>query len=414
MTETIRRLPLKQQAAIQKTTSDLENTFRGYSLHCGGIVFYPAGVPKPLKLANKRGTMSQITLNKHEIAKECQFKIDILSSRALSQLVEARRLAGLKEPLDFEAFVGDSATAELFRRGDNIGITLAESPLIRKAFQKIRPTTLEEVALCLAIIRPAAREARVATSEADLTAMFVYDDDAITLIANALGCTDAEADRYRRGFAKGDKEIMKKLKTALGSADSQQTGINVLDQLKNLRQYSFCKSHAFSYAQLVWQLGYMKAHYPAEFWKATLKHNESSYRKWVHLYEARCAGVGDLGAKPISIYAENRLKTKRAAARTPEDQVRSVGIWSSEGFFPGCSLVTQGNTRVIRGLIASSRVLSWHSKVKKAVLTLGVGSQQYAEVVLEGPRIFLTKKIGISCTAELKGDVWVSQKFTVW
>ncbi len=416
MTETIRRLPLKQQAAIQKTTRDLENTFRGYSLHCGGIVFYPAGVPKALKLATKRGAMSQVTLNKHEIAKERQFKIDILSSRALSQLVEVRRLAGITEPLDFEAFVTDVKTAELFRRGDNIGITLAESPLIRKAFRKIRPATLEEVALCLAIIRPAAREARVATTDADLTAMFVYDDDAITLIANALGCTDAEADRFRRGFAKGDKATVQKLKAAL-SAHKQPNSIDILQQLKNLRQYSFCKSHAFSYAQLVWQLGYMKAHYPVAFWQATLKHNESSYRKWVHLYEACSAGVTIASpAKHASIYAENRRRKAKAAAATatPEEQVRTVGMWSSPGFFPGCSFVHSNQTARIRGLIASSRVLNWHSKIKKAVLFVGVGPQEYVEVVLEGPRIFLTKKIGVSCEAEKQGDVWVAKKFTVW
>lgn len=424
MGDTIRRLPLKQQAAIQKTTRDLENTFRGYSLHCGGIVFYPDGVPKALKLASKRGTLSQVTLNKQDVAKERRFKIDILSSRALSQLTEARRLAGITAPIDFEAFISDQKTAELFRRGDNIGITLAESPLIRKAFRKIKPATLEEVALCLAIIRPAAREARVATTEADLTAMFVYDDDAITLIANALGCTDAEADRIRRGFAKGDKATIAALKKALQSRKLPGS-IDVLAQLKNLRQYSFCKSHAFSYAQLVWQLGYMKAHYPEAFWRATLKHNESSYRKWVHLYEARCAGVDATSAqKHASIYAENRRKKTKAAAAaaSPADQVRSVGIWGcaeSTEFFPECHIHPTGQTTpkaAIQGLIASSRVLNWHSKVKKAVLFVGVGPQQYVEVVLESPKIFLTKKIGITCEAERQGDVWVAKdkSFTLW
>jgi hypothetical protein len=211
------------------------------------------------------------------------------------------------------------------------------------------------------------------------------------------------------------------LKKALAG---KQGGIDVLNQLKNLRQYSFCKSHAFSYAQLVWNLGYMKAHYPDAFWRATLKHNESSYRKWVHLYEARCAGVeATTVQKQASIYAENRCRkaTVTAAKAGPAEQVRTVGIWAltpQPGFFPDCEFRLIGKTTAtLRGLIASSRVLNWRSKMKKAVLFVGVGAQEYVEVVLESPRIFLTKKIGITCEAERHGDVWVVQdpkKFTLW
>ena len=65
----------------------------------------------------------------------------------------------------------------------------------------------------------------------------------------------------------------------------------LLEQVKNLRLYSFCKSHSYSYAQLVYKLAYQKAHNPKKFWYATLKNVHSSYRKWVHLYEATLAGL---------------------------------------------------------------------------------------------------------------------------
>ncbi len=402
ISDTIRRLPLKQQAEIQKKTKELENTFRGYSLHCGGIVFYPDGVPKSLKLANKKGAMSQIILNKQDIAKEKRFKVDILSSRALSQLMDARKYAGLKDPLNFEAFMTDEKTAELFRRGDNIGITLAESPLIRKAFQKICPSTLEQVALCLAIIRPAARVARNAVKSADLDAFFVYDDDAIEIIQRDLKCSDAEADKYRRAFTKGEKLPAKLSRKAK-------------DQLKNLRQYSFCKSHAFSYAQLVWQLGYMKAHYPVAFWRATLKHNESMYKKWVHLYEARSVGIDVTPThNALSIYAENRRRNLHATATSPLEQLRTRGIWCQPGFFPDCYLRQTGPEAEIRGLLASVRVLSWNTKLKRAVLSVGVGPQQYIDLVVQSPRLFFTKKVGITCKAHKEGDVWETEQIQVW
>lgn len=420
MTQTLRRLPVRHQQAVEARAKELENSFRGYSLHCGGIVFYPDGVPRALTLASKRGVMSQVTLNKHEVAAERRFKIDILSSRALSQLMEARRLAGLGGPVDFEAGVEDAVTAEVFRRGDNIGLTLAESPLIRKAFMKLRPTTVDGVAQCLAIIRPAAREARVANTSADLEAMFVYDDDAIALVAAALGCGDAEADQIRRRFGKGDKTVTKDIQKALRQQPKKAE--HVLSQLKNLRQYSFCKSHAFSYAQLVWQLAYMKAHYPAAFWRATLKHNESAYRRWVHLYEARLAGV-DLGTgreRPASIYAESRRQKAVIAAATQSaaEQVRGpVGIWSTPGFFPGTYKVpaADGKRAQIKGLIAASRVLNWAGPVKRAVLFVSTGPQQFDEVIVSSKSLFLAKKIGVTCEAErVETGVWSTEKATFW
>ena len=61
----------------------------------------------------------------------------------------------------------------------------------------------------------------------------------------------------------------------------------IAKKLSTIRKYGFCKAHALSYAQLVWQLAYQKAHYPEQFWKATLKNVDSCYRKWVHIYEAK-------------------------------------------------------------------------------------------------------------------------------
>ena len=78
--------------------------------------------------------------------------------------------------------------------------------------------------------------------------------------------------------------------------------------LSDLRKYGFCKAHALSYAQLVWQLAYQKAHNPQKFWIATLKNVQSCYRKWVHIYEAKCNYVSVNNKKHKSIYSINKQK----------------------------------------------------------------------------------------------------------
>ena len=119
---------LKQN--IYKTQKELEGTFKGYSLHCGGVIYYPDGAPKD-KILEKKNTsvLSQVVLNKYDVSENKNFKIDILSSCGLSQLYYCRRF----ELIDFNQHVGDLDTINLLSSGDNIGITLAETPLMRKA-----------------------------------------------------------------------------------------------------------------------------------------------------------------------------------------------------------------------------------------------------------------------------------------
>ena len=50
--------------------------------------------------------------------------------------------------------------------------------------------------------------------------------------------------------------------------------------------YSFCKAHAMSYAQLIYKLAEFRLNNPTEFWKSSTINCTSSYKKWVHPYEA--------------------------------------------------------------------------------------------------------------------------------
>ena len=385
----INKFEYKKQKSIYKEAQKLENTFNTYSLHCGGIVYYPEGVPKKLILSGQQNNvLNQINLNKKDVAKEKKFKIDILSSRGLAQLYECNNYS----LINFERFLDDNKTKLMLENGFNIGLTLAESPLMRKAMLKVKPKNVHDIAICLSIIRPAAREARK-TESVDYNEHFVFDDDAITIISKILNCNDDIADKYRRLIAKKDKKTILDIKKVV----SRQPNLKVLySKLKNLQKYSFCKSHAYSYAQLVWQLAYMKANYPKQFWMATLNHCQSSYRKWVHYYEARCAGVEvsklTLKRNDGSIYSENRKR--KFFDLTQEEQLRKYGYWNmiSDDFYPDCfyKLISKDGKTYIEfiGLIASHRFLTRYvngRKITKITVFFGVGLQKYYETLIDAP-----------------------------
>ena len=176
---------------------------------------------------------------------------------------------------------------------------------------------------------------------------------------------------------------------------SQNQKKKILKVLNNVRKYSFCKAHALSYAQLVWQLAYQKAHHPKLFWKSTLKNVETCYRKWVHQYEAKCQGVSVSALqKGKSIYAVHRQRHLNQEILTQYQQLQKYGFWNmkDDTFYQGCYLEEENNTFYYKGLIASSRVLNYGKK-KKMVLFLGVNKHHYIEVLVLGNIYFDNRKI---------------------
>lgn len=383
--------------SIYNTQKELDGQFRGYSLHCGGIIYFPEGVPEEYVLdkANK-SVIQQVHLNKVDVAEKKSFKIDILSSRALSQLYYCHKFT----EIDFNAHIGDEKTISLLSEGDNIGITLAETPLMRKALLLIQPKTIMDLAVCLAIIRPAAKDAK---KEFELGKYrkegMIFDDDAIRLIAKMLKCDDEKADKLRRGYCKGDKKALDLLDKYIGMRP-KVTQTKIKNMLSNLRKYGFCRAHALSYAQLVWQLAYQKAHHPDKFWESTLKNIDTCYRKWVHIYEAALEGISySVKEEQQSIYARQRGKKMNVFETEAEisqlECMRKFGVWKWDtevNFYPNCYCFKANKEHIFCGLIASSRMISYGKK-RTLIVCLGVDAKKYIELSISGKFYFDSRKV---------------------
>ena len=370
LSQYLAKLSRVKREKVKRDAKKLEGVFNCYSLHCGGVVYYPNGIPAEDILDGKQGNLlAQVKLDKRDVAGEGHFKIDVLSSRALSQLVHAHNKAnGGELHLDNPPFTDE--VAELFATGNNIGITLAESPLCREEFMKSRPKSVSDVAACLARIRPAARQSKIE---------IVYDDDAIDVIQKALSCSEAEADGLRRGLAKRDTKAMAQVRKRLGAKRCKK----LADDLGSLSLYGFCKAHAMSYAQLVTWLAWYKANHPVEFWAGALDSCQSSYRPWVHIWEAHRAGLNPMSSEYSrnsgSIYSDARRR--RFLDMDPWSQLRAHWYWDvSKGFLDGCYYRKErvnGRMSVrLRGVVASHRKLSDTS----LAITVGTG-ERYVDVI---------------------------------
>lgn len=374
--------------SIQK---ELDNTFRHYSLHCGGIVFFEDGIPEELMMnSGKSKTISQIVYDKRDVAECKNFKIDILSSRAISQLIH---ICG--RDIDFTHTPYDKNVYSVFCTGNNIGITFAESPLMRKALLKVKPKSIKDLAICLSVIRPAAREARHYDDEEfmvdDMEEYIIFDDDGIDVLSTIFDIPNDLADKFRRCLDKNKwSEDDKKLYNSYLENISDENKEYIEYAVESLRRYSFCKSHAYSYAQLIYKLAYEKHYNNKKFWEAALKHCHSSYRKWVHLYEARLAGVNVenfiVKNRDCSIYAENRRN--KFDNLSQDEQLRRYGYWNMTeiDFYPNTYFYQKGNVYYFSGLIASLKKFD-----DKAIVFLCVGIYE------DSDQVYKTMYIEVNC-----------------
>lgn len=374
----VRKIMPDKAEEVLKTAAHLQGTFRGYSLHCGGIIIFDEPVKKELLL--KPG---QIKMDKHDVERKNLIKIDLLCNRGLAQLWEISQ-----RPLsDYPEY--DPKTADLFCNGDVLGITFSESPAMMRLVKAIRPRCRRDIALCLALVRPAAASRGRKLSflkkwrQYRRQTQIVYDDDASELIKSLTNISDDDADFYRRAFAKGDELSMarfKRLIEHLPKADEH------MEDLAMMREYSFCKSHAISYSYLVWALAYWKVRDPKTFWHAALTHCQSMYAKWVHVMEAKKAGLTIATTGPQWERDGDILYNPKQTPFLFHDgyaEYRKHGYWLSNTFMPGCTEVRLGNKVRVRGLIATYR----HHKEKDksfTFATLGCRSGSYWDIVIDG------------------------------
>ena len=415
---------------VRSIAKGLEGTERLTSLHCGGIVIFDDAVPSDLILkshleleSDKGASLCQIKLDKDETEDAGHIKIDLLSNRGLAQAIGTCEQLGLdlwhEIPRDWFGRI-----RACFAEGETIGLTFGESRGMRRLFKDMRPQNINEIAIALALIRPAAAEGgrkrrfingfnngTLPLATADLP--IVYDDDAIRRICAVLSCTPAAGDKWRKAFAKGNAGKIGEFEMQL--ALRGMNGVkkkSLLGDLHQLAKYSFCKSHALSYAFLVWRLAYLKVRYPHEFWISTLNHNHSEYRRWVHMREARCSGLllsrgsapYKLGLRkglpaviPITGGEQMILGSDDSLVQIEADMYK-LGYWLSEKFFPGCELKLykeKGNehiTAAFCGIVATGRMT--HGLT---LLSIGVENGRFIDLVVDNcdPQLFAAGVEGI-------------------
>ncbi len=109
----------------------------------------------------------------------------------------------------------------------------------------------------------------------DTYGVTVYQEQVMLLSQKLAGFTKGEADKLRKAMGKKQIDILNSLKDKFmtgGQANGHPE--KVLDKIwkdwEKFAQYAFNKSHATCYAWVSYQTGWLKCHYPSEFFASCL------------------------------------------------------------------------------------------------------------------------------------------------
>jgi error-prone DNA polymerase len=345
---------LRTYTALRDRCSFLFNHCRniaGFPRHIGthssGIVISrkPLNTIAPLQNSAK-GLVRIWTLDKDDAEEVGAIKLDILALRMLSAVNDTEADVQRQSP-DFRYDnipMGDSATYRMIRSGKAIGTFQFESAAQCSLATMLGPEHFEDLVASVALIRPGPVRGNVVSkyvscrngyANADCLhpalrkplaktyGCIVFQEQVNDVVAIMTGCTEAEADRFRKRLLRYAKtetmddarsEFIRK-SMELHHDLAEETANFIFDMIEGWSGYGFTEGHAASFALTGYRTAYLSVHSAAAFYASQMNHMPMGYYSSNSLAaEARKRGVRilpvDINLSEDKSYAEEKTSIR--------------------------------------------------------------------------------------------------------
>ncbi len=277
----------------------LEGLFRHASTHAAGIVIGDRPLQELAPLyRDPRSDMPVSQYNMKWAENAGLVKFDFLGLKTLTTIQRAVDMVNRNNPgTNFrieDIPLDDPATYKLYSVGDTAGVFQVEGAGMRRALVDMKPDRFEDIIALVALYRPGPMEniptfcARKRGDEEieyphqalsavldETYGIIVYQEQVMQIAQILSGYSLGEADLLRRAMGKKIKAEMdaQRVRFQEGAVKyGLKPGLadTIFDLLAKFANYGFNKSHAATYALVSYQTAYLKAHYPVEFFAATM------------------------------------------------------------------------------------------------------------------------------------------------
>ena len=227
-------------------------------------------------------------------------KVDVLGIATLDVLKTALGLIKERHGKEYDLLklpLDDPKVFDLLAHGYNQGIFQLESNLGKSWSKKCKPTSVEEIAELVAIIRPACLDtgmsetyAKIKKGEEDPSyihpilepilaptkGILLYQEQVMAICQAVAGMDLKNADAVRKVIGKKKPEELRKKQEEFMTGAVRTVPKDIAEQIwgwiEKQAGYGFNKSHAVGYAILAYWTAWVKANYFLEFLCANLRH----------------------------------------------------------------------------------------------------------------------------------------------
>lgn len=284
-----------------KYAKGLEGLIRQTSTHAAGVVIAPGDITDYVPLFTSKSNSEEVVSTQFpmEILERLGLlKVDILGLKTLSVIMDT--LKNIPHKIDiYSVPKNDEKTFNLIRRGETTGVFQLESSGMKQMLRKIQPTNFSDLVAAVALYRPGPLQninqdefalrkkgkmdpeyihPKLKSVLEETYGIILYQEQ-VMKIANIIGGFSlGEADILRMAMGKKKIDVMesmeeKFIKGAIKNGLIEEQSGDLFSRMSSFASYGFNKAHSVSYAEIAYQTAYLKAHFPVEFYSASLSNN---------------------------------------------------------------------------------------------------------------------------------------------
>lgn len=322
LTECVNREPrlqkiISEDSRVKKLfeySFKLEGLNRNVATHAAGVVIADKKLTETVPLYKDSSAdllLPSTQFDMYSAEDAGLIKFDFLGLKTLTVINKTQKLIRAKDKnfeiknISFE----DKKVFELLSSGKTVGLFQLESAGMREALIQMKPNLLEDIIALVALYRPGPmsnipiyNDCKHGKIQPDYLhpkleeilkptyGVIIYQEQVMQIAQKLSGFTAGEADILRRAMGKKKRAELEKQKQrfiegALKNGIRKDVAANIFLKIEPFAEYGFNKSHAAAYAIIAYQTAYLKAHYPREFFAASMTMDISNQSKLSEFYE---------------------------------------------------------------------------------------------------------------------------------
>lgn len=338
-----------------QTAKRLEGLPRHTTLHAAGIVMSEKELQETVPLMRMSEGMCTTQFTFEHLEERGLIKMDFLGLRNLSLIDEIVKRVQKRDP-SFNIMnitLQDAKTYRLFAAADTVGVFQFESEGMKSLLRRIQPKDFADITAALALYRPASMESIPAYLEnrkdpskirypapalkdvlEDTYGVMIYQEQAMLTAEICAGFSLGRADVLRKAMSKKKEDELAALKDefiggCLHNGYPKETAEYLFDLVSRFGGYGFNKSHAVAYSMVAYQLAYLKANMPQDFYIALLNHViGDENRTSMYIDECRRKGIRIKG--PDVNNSMKEYTAENGGILCPLSIVKGIGVHAAE------------------------------------------------------------------------------------